>query len=172
MRVEVEDIPSRGRVVAYGLDDPSLVAPVALALEATPTELSGELRLKRDGTGVRAFVRGRARVELPCARCGEPVDLVVEVDTRLGYRPTAEAPASGEVELSADDLDEGFFDGTGLEIGDILAEAFALAAPDRVTCAAAQGGISCELGRTETPADDVVGHPAFAVLRQLGKDRS
>src|SRR5690606_35808011 len=109
---------------------------VGRAVEAEVRSLAGELGIERDGRGVAASVTGTAAGTRPCDRCGQPVEVAFDVDQRLTYRPAREATRTGEIELDEQDLDEGFFDGEAIETDDVLSEAFALAAPLRVTCAA------------------------------------
>jgi uncharacterized metal-binding protein YceD (DUF177 family) len=164
--IRLEDIPRAGQTVRLGAPTSHDGTVVGTALEGEVRQLDGTLKVERSGSGVAVTVKAHALAVRPCDRCGAPVDLVVDVDERLAYEPQDDRLAHKEIELKDDDLDVGFLSGDGIETDDVLSEAFALAAPVRVTCADDACAELAKL-REEPAADDVVGHPAFQALKKL-----
>lgn len=76
------------------------------------------------------------RVEATCDRCLGPVQLPVESNFDLTYRPMSTIAREGEVvEVSLDELEVGFFSGAGIEVADVVAEQVNLFMPMKVICA-------------------------------------
>lgn len=133
MRIQVESIPDEGLEIEAGPADDWARAPAAEALGGELEDLSLELRVERLGDHVRVSGEGRGALVRPCDRCGEPVRLEVGGPIDLYYAPESAAD-EGSAELSADELDIGWFDGEALELRDVLLEQFSLWAPSRVRC--------------------------------------
>jgi uncharacterized protein len=76
----------------------------------------------------------RTRVEMPCARCLDPVIEEVSRDFDLLYRPMQSVPPDEETRLRVDDTEIGFFQGEGLFLADVLAEQVHLAMPMKAIC--------------------------------------
>lgn len=163
MRIELADIPKHGLDLKFGLDQQAVRTAVGEALEGPLTELIGTLRVTREAEGVVAEVKGRALVTRPCDTCGHPLTLPVEVDTRLAYVPISKVDEEDPA-ITSDTLDLGFLEGDALETEAVLAEAFVLDAPRRVTCEDA----SCPHARSlEQAAGTSEGASAFSVLKKL-----
>lgn len=164
MRIRIEDIPVKGRSLRFDAAGVADGDAVGRALDGELLGLSGEMRIERAGAGAVVAVTGTATVRRPCDRCLAPVDVTVEADQRLAYQPASSVKATGEVQLEEADLDAGFFDGEALDTFDVLSEAFALAAPLRVTCA----GDACAPVLDEaSSAGARTGHNPFAALKDL-----
>jgi uncharacterized protein len=87
------------------------------------------------GEEIRFHGHLETRVESSCDRCLGPVQLPVQSDFDLTYRPMATIAREGEVvEVSADELEVGFFSGAGIEIADVVAEQVNLFMPMKVIC--------------------------------------
>ncbi len=164
MRISIEDIPVRGYTLRL---DPTQDhrETVGRALDGEVGELEGTLVIERVKGGVVVAATGRAVVQRPCDRCGQGIDVTVETDEHLHYKPAPSTAPSAEVELAEEDLDVGFYTDDVLDTDDVLSEAFALAAPLRVTC----GDDSCPNLRflEDRREDDTTGHPAFEALKKL-----
>jgi len=109
-----------------------------------------------------------AEGEAPCDRCSDPVPVRFgkEFQTVL-LPPGRQAPeGTGPVELHADELDVGYYDGKGIEVNDVFWEQVALEIPLKVICSEECKGIcptcganrnrescSCEPGREPGPFD-------------------
>jgi len=83
-----------------------------------------------------------------CDHCSDPVALRLgkAFQTFLTPKSRDRAPA-GSVELHEEDLDVGFYDGTGVETDDILWEQVALEIPMRVVCSEACRGVCPVCGK-------------------------
>jgi uncharacterized protein len=102
-----------------------------------------------------------------CDRCSEPVTLRLGKAFQTILTPKSRdrgGPAS--VELHEEDLDVGYYDGTGVETNDILWEQVALELPLKVVCSESCRGVcpvcgknrnldacSCAAGETNSPFD-------------------
>jgi uncharacterized protein len=98
---------------------------VPLGVDAT-AELAGrEIR-----------IRGHLKTELgaSCDRCLGPVEILVDRDFDLFYRPLSTIAREEEVEISRDELEVGFYSGEGVELDDALIEQVILSVPMKVVC--------------------------------------
>lgn len=165
MRIVVDDIAAGGRQIHLDATSEDAKAVVAAALEGEVRSFTVDIDIQRTRQGATAEVTGTASAIRPCDRCGADIEFDVTVEESMTYLPESDSVGEGEIELSEKDLDIGFFEGGALDSDAVLSEAFALAAPLRVTC----GGDSCPNARSlgETDASDTAGHPAFAALKDL-----
>jgi len=150
VRLVVDNLPSGGRTVAFSASDVWARAATADALECEPTALAGQAVLSPPGPRGRLDVQLRARAtgERACDRCGEAVEVTVEVDDTLVYLPQAPAAAStrpgaaaatddsdaGGDALTEAELELGWYSEGEIDLGDVLREALALGLPSRVLC--------------------------------------
>ncbi|MBX2803654.1 MAG: DUF177 domain-containing protein [Myxococcales bacterium] len=172
MRIPVEGIPDAGRQVAFSLREAWATEAATLSLDHPPTTLEGllsiELASKRAGL-VRVQAQVRAEAASECDRCGEDCTLLVDETSTLLYAPEesgGDAFDGGELELSADDLDLGWYAAGEISLSDVLREAIALALPARVVCA---DTLQCDTRTDAMLAAHAAtpGHPAFQALRAL-----
>ena len=117
----------RGEISANAEERTALAARFDLpAIES----LCAEVGLSPEGDGVRATGRLAARFLQECAVSGDPFENRVEEDISLLFVPAAEPAASGpdeEIELEAGELDEIPFEGLFFDLGEAVAQSFALA---------------------------------------------
>ncbi len=123
-----------------GLRDEWSREAAAEALDGAPTRLAGTISIDRASQkGVLLVdVDVEAATLVACDRCGEQVERVAHPESRLLYGPEekgSEAYDGGEIELEAEDLDQGWYARGELDLGDVLREALALALPTRTVCA-------------------------------------
>lgn len=167
MRIPIDTIESRGRRIDAGKGDVWAERAASTALDGPPAELAVGLDLSV--TAGVVFVSGsvRASVRRPCDRCGEPVILAVDEAVDLAYAP--EGPTSEQHQLTAGDLDLGWYHEGHLDLEEVLSEAIALALPSRVLCT---DGEACEARTRALLAEgtEETGHPAFAALAGLRRD--
>lgn len=172
MRIAVEGIPAAGRLVEFSLHDAWALQAATRSLDATPQALEGSMLLriasKRQGL-VR--VEGDVKAEAPadCDRCGEPCGMHLSEHFTLLYAPEERGGESfdgGEIELSVDDLDLGWYAQGEVDLADVLREALALALPARVTCA---DQAECDRRTDQLLAAHAArpGHPTFEALKGL-----
>jgi uncharacterized protein len=95
-------------------------------------------------TGTAAFheateeieLQGHLRMELraACDRCLEAFPLPIESDFKLIYQPLTESAPAQEIEISAGDAEIGFYQGSGLELNEVIKEQILLALPMQLVC--------------------------------------
>ncbi|MBI3933081.1 MAG: DUF177 domain-containing protein [Acidobacteria bacterium] len=89
----------------------------------------------------------RTTVEVSCARCLEPVQLPVEKDFDLYYRPVQTIAREEEVEIDDAELEVGFYQGNGLLLEDALKEQILLDLPMKSLCRPDCRGICPQCGQ-------------------------
>jgi len=105
--------------------------------------------------GAEIRIRGRlaTRLESACDRCLEPVEIPVEHDFDLFYRPLHSIAREEVIEIPRDELDVGFYSGEGVELADLVAEQVILSLPLKVVCRADCRGLcpTCGADRNRQP---------------------
>lgn len=88
------------------------------------SQLTATLEVKREAAWIKVSGQVKGRGDQACVASGEPVPFSVReaISLKLG-----EAPAAGELELASDDLDVEPLDGDIVDLGEIAAQALALA---------------------------------------------
>jgi uncharacterized protein len=86
------------------------------------------------GSGIRIRGHLKTRLESSCDRCLGTVEIPVECDFDLLYRPMKAIAREEEIEISADELEVGFFSGDGIALADVVVEQVILSEPMKVTC--------------------------------------
>jgi len=136
-----------------------------LEVRATAEMVEGQIRI---------FGELRTRVELPCARCLEPVVEEVTRDFDLYYRPMQSISREEEFRLKLDDTEIAFFEGDGLFLTDVLAEQVLLAIPMKIICRSDCKGLcphcGAYLNSDECRCESHVGDPRMAPLARLKQD--
>jgi uncharacterized metal-binding protein YceD (DUF177 family) len=89
--------------------------------------LEAEVRLDRDGEAIRADGRLQAEAVQACVATGAPVPARIAEPFALRFVPEAQIDRGDEVELSEADCDTLPHDGKTIELGEAIAETFALA---------------------------------------------
>ena len=90
-----------------------------------PRDILADIRLRGSFSGV---------FQAPCARCLEPVDLPLQAEFDLIFRPgeaDAEAP---ERSITAPETEIGYYQGDSLSLEDVLREQVLLSLPVRTLC--------------------------------------
>lgn len=141
--------------------------------QAGPLETTGSVELLANTLG-EIRVRGHLKVtmETDCDRCLEKVRLPFDSDFDLFYRPSEPGgrPAE-EVELHAGEAEIGFYEGSGLQLNDILREYVLLSMPMHPVCSEDCRGICPVCGQNRNirachcevkPVDD-----RWAALKKL-----
>lgn len=134
------------------------------------------LYLSLEGRDLEASGSFVAEGETVCDRCAEPVTLRLERDFRTVFVPADRGPTeSGDLELQADDLDIGFYDGAGIEVKDIFLEQVALALPAKVLCREDCRGVCPRCGgdrnRSECDCPGEAREGPFDVLKTLMREK-
>ncbi len=86
--------------------------------------------------GAEIRIRGHigARLEVQCDRCLGKVEVPVERDFDLFYRPMKSIAREEEIKIPEDELDVGFFSGDGIVLADVVTEQVILALPMKRVC--------------------------------------
>jgi len=96
------------------------------------------------------WVRGQlsAKLELQCDRCLDPVEYKLAGPFDLFYRPLPKGPLPHEVAIDDGESQIGFYEGGGIELGDILREHILLSLPMHQICREDCAGICPNVDRT------------------------
>jgi uncharacterized metal-binding protein YceD (DUF177 family) len=89
--------------------------------------LEADVVLTCDGAAYLAEGTLRGEGAQACVASGEPVPAAIEEDFRIRFVSDAGFGADAEVELDADDCDTLFHDGRAIDLGEAVAQSFALA---------------------------------------------
>ena len=151
------------------------------ARQLTPLKTSGRAEVVEEHHGKHVVVkdlrlRGRLSVglELPCARCLDPVQQEVEREFELLYRPLGVDAGRDEISVTDAEAEIGYYQGDGILLEDALREQVLLALPLKVTCRADCRGLCPQCGKNlnqeqcscSAPVED----PRWAALKDI-RDR-
>lgn len=113
-------------------------APGALDYHGAEFRQAGPLKVNAVGELVGSEIRVRGHIgtllKATCDRCLGPVDLRVERDFDLFYRPVATIAREEEVEVPEDEAEVGFYSGDGVALADVVTEQVILAVPMKIVC--------------------------------------
>ncbi len=123
-------------------------------------------------SGSTVLVRGglNGKISAPCSRCLETVSLNVGADFLYTLLP-AKAEIQEELELSAEDLETGYYTGDFIDLAPLLCEQLVLQVPMKVLCADDCKGLCPRCGENlnsmscSCRREDV--DPRLAVLRNI-----
>jgi uncharacterized protein len=147
------------------------------ALQRTALHTTGQADLVEEIEGQRRIpdirLRGKlaAAIELPCARCVEPVQYDVKSDFDLLYRPINADAHPDEAAISEAETEIGFYQGDGIQLEDVIKEQVLLALPPKMLCREDCKGLCPQCGknlnqgscRCETKLSD----PRWAALESI-----
>ena len=123
--------------------------------QSTPLKSEGSAQLLGHSLG-EIRVAGRLDVTLTavCVRCLESTVLPVRKNFDLVYVPNGE-PGGGETEVDESAIEVGFYEGSGIELNDVLREVVLLALPMQMTCGEDCKGIcpNCGQNRNQSSCD-------------------
>jgi uncharacterized protein len=133
------------------------------------------LKEHREANNVVEDIRVRAslqtRMEVPCARCLEPVELPVEASFDLLFRPQDADSDSADHSISTSETEIGYYEGDGLLLEDVLREQILLALPAKILCNEECKGLcpGCGRNRNTDPCDCVTtpADPRWSSLQEL-----
>lgn len=111
------------------------------------------------------------RLEMPCARCLEPVTQDVKRDFDLLYRPRGADAGQEELSVTAADAEIGYYDGEGLLLEDTLREQVLLAVPLKAICREDCKGLCPHCGRNlntgSCSCTEAVEDPRWSALKDI-----
>jgi len=132
-------------------------APGALDYHGAEFRQLGALKVDvvAELAGAEIRIRGYLSTGLgaACDRCLGPVEIPIERDFDLFYRPMRTIAREEEIEIPADELEVGFFAGDGIELADVVTEQVILSVPMKVVCRAECLGLCpiCRVNRNLEP---------------------
>jgi uncharacterized protein len=85
-------------------------------------------------TDIRLRGRFTGRFEVPCARCVEPVEIPLEADFDLIFRPAGADAEAPERSITAPETEIGYYQEDSLSLADVLREQVLLSLPVRTLC--------------------------------------
>jgi uncharacterized protein len=97
-----------------------------------PAEVRG--RLRRRAGEVELTGRLTTTLETVCARCLKPVSIPFSADFDERFVTSVSWGAEEQHELASDDLNLSIFDGTGIDLDQLVREQLLLAKPAQVLC--------------------------------------
>jgi DUF177 domain-containing protein len=116
-------------------------------------------------------IRGHIKTALAtsCDRCLGQVEVQIDRDFDLFYRPLSTIAREEEIEVPDDEMEVGFYSGDGVELDDVITEQVILALPMKVVCGPDCRGLcpSCGANRNSERCDcsSTQADSPFAALR-------
>jgi uncharacterized protein len=111
------------------------------AQQQGPLAASGRAEVLHEHRGPKDIVadirlRGRfaGNFQVPCARCVEPVQIPLEADYDLIFRPVAADSDAAERSITAQETEIGYYQKDSLALEDVLREQVLLSLPVRTLC--------------------------------------
>lgn len=100
--------------------------------QAGPLEVNAVAEL----VGSEIRIRGHlgTRLSAHCDRCLEPVEIPIERDFDLFYRPVASIAREEEIVVPKEELGVGFYSGDGVALADVVTEQVILSVPMKSLC--------------------------------------
>ncbi len=102
---------------------------------------------RQDVEDIRLVGRLDTKLEVPCARCLEPVTQTVNREFDLLYRPQGVDRKGDEVSISEAETEIGYYQGEGLLLEDVLREQVLLSTPVKSICREDCKGLCPHCGR-------------------------
>jgi len=146
--------------------------------QLTPLKSSGRAQLVEEHHGKQKVIQDirlhgslSTSLELPCARCIEPVVQNVARDFELLYRPLGTDAGNEELSVTAAEAEVGYYQGDGLQLEDVLREQVLLAVPLKVVCRDDCKGLcpSCGVNRNSESCSCAppLGDPRWSALKDI-----
>ena len=131
MRLELENFEKDERFAhSYQPSDLSLEDPDLWLIE--PAEVRGRIRRKNDEVELIGSVK--TTLETVCARCLKPVAVPVSADFDERFTTSVSWGREDQHELASDDLNLSIFDGTSIDLDQLVREQLVLAKPAHTLC--------------------------------------
>jgi uncharacterized protein len=141
--------------------------------QASPIRATGSAEMVQHSDGeVRIQAKYTVEMSAQCDRCLGRAKFPLDAGFDLYYRPMSFIAKEEEVEIDEGETEIGFYEGGGLELGDILKEQILLALPMQRVCAETCLGMCpvCGRNRNETNCDCQIPREAderWGALRKL-----
>jgi uncharacterized protein len=140
--------------------------------QITPLHVEGEAELVSELLAdIRIHGKLTVQMECDCDRCLDPTRFAVDSQFDLFYRPLETDDKSGEVALSEGDTEVSFYEGGGVELGEVLREHVLLTLPMQKLCREDCKGICPQCGQNHNLAacdcDAKPGDDRWLALREV-----
>jgi uncharacterized metal-binding protein YceD (DUF177 family) len=152
------DVPRPERIEADAAERTALA--LRFGLTALDT-LAAELTLIREGESVTLTGRLRARATQACVASGAAVPAEIDEPIALVLRPAPTAGPDEEIELDEREMDVVFHDGATIDIGEAVAQSFALALDPYPRAPEAEAALSEAGAKSEAEAGPFAGLAAL-----------
>jgi uncharacterized protein len=118
--------------------------------QAAPLQLNATAELLGEEIRIRGHMA--TRLEASCDRCLGAVEIPLNSDFDLYYRPMQTIAKEEDIEIPTDELEVGFYTGDGIELADVATEQVILSVPMKVICGAECRGLCpvCGVNRNLT----------------------
>ena len=175
MYIRVTEIPGGGLDV-FAARGRASIPRILEGMDPSPLTMcrlvSAELLLSVEEGDILVEGSFEAEGESPCDRCSEPVPVRFGKTFQSVLSPPDRGiKGTGPVELHADDLDVGYYDGKGIEVNDVFWEQVALEIPLKVVCSESCKGVCPACGanrnREACSCEDSAAPGPFDVLKNL-----
>lgn len=179
MIVKISEIPREGLDVVNARGK-SWIPGILEEMDPYPLRtcrlISAGLLLSLQGRDIFADGSFVAEGEASCDRCTEPFTVRLEKEFQTILVPIDQGPTgSTNVELHEEDLEIGFYGGSGVDVGDIFWEQVALSLPVKLLCREECRGICPQCGgnrnREECSCPEGKNTGPFDGLKTLGKEK-
>ena len=142
MFISIQDLELRKQSFSESLQPGELDFDHDAMRQIGPLQVQGEAELVSASLGeVRVHGQLQVTMEADCDRCLTATILPVAADFDLLYRPSDKSPLVPELELDEDESETGFYEGSGIELNEVLREQVLLSLPMQVICQEACKGI-------------------------------
>lgn len=153
----------------YALPIPNAWLTTALDdSDATPVgDGAIDVRLSKSGTDVVVHGKARTNVEVPCARCLEPVKVTLAPEISVLMVPAAKIKHQREHEMASSEADVLPYDGENVVLDDLLRDDLLLEIPMIPLCSEDCPGIASAHAKEESKPVD----PRLAPLLRLKREK-
>jgi len=146
--------------------------------QRTPLQSEGRADLVEEHHGKHQVVRDirlkgklETSLEVPCARCLDPVVLAVKRNFDLLYRPLGTDAGHEELSVTDAEAEIGYYQGEGLLLEDTLREQVLLSVPLKTVCREDCKGLCPHCGKNlnegACSCADEVEDPRWAALKEI-----
>ena len=127
-------------------------APDTQQIGALPVEGKADLIVEHRGPqeeveDIRVRASYKGRFEVLCARCLDPVDIPLDGEFDLLFRPESADADSGERAITEDETEIGYYGRSGLLLEDVVREQVLLSLPGRTLCTQDCKGLCPQCGQ-------------------------
>jgi len=169
MRIELDKLEGKKGDFAhvYQLEELNPIDERVTLIE--PAAVTGKIRLAGNDVFVNGHIDTRVRVE--CDRCLQPVQFPVNTEFQLEYIPGSEYESCQTAELTEAEMSIAVFDGTAIDVDEIVKEQVLLTVPTRLLCRedckgiCPQCGMDRNAGECNCATNDT--DPRWAALKNL-----